>query len=69
MLPRAWLSYTTLLAAAEQNVLDKLLFGSDFPFGQPRREKEKLLRLGLPQPALQAILGGNWLRLLAQRLA
>lgn len=46
---------------------DRLLFGSDFPFSQPQREKEKLLRLGLPQPALQAILGGNWLRLLALR--
>jgi len=35
ILPRRWLSYATLLAACEQNVLDKLLFGSDFPFQSP----------------------------------
>lgn len=46
---------------------ERLLFGSDFPFGQPRRELEKVLRLGLPEAALQAILSGNWLKLMAQR--
>ncbi len=35
ILPRPWLSYTALLAACEQNVLDKLLFGSDFPYHSP----------------------------------
>ena len=46
---------------------DRLLFGSDFPFGRPQQEKDKLFHLGLPEAALQAILGENWLRLLAQR--
>lgn len=35
LLPQAWLSYTALLAAYEYGVLDKLLFGSDFPHRSP----------------------------------
>lgn len=35
LLPQPWLSYTALLAASEYGVLDKLLFGSDFPFRSP----------------------------------
>ncbi len=35
LLSRAWLSYTALLAAHEYGVLDKLLFGSDFPHRSP----------------------------------
>ena len=35
LLPQPWLSYTALLAAHEQGVMDKLLFGSDFPYCSP----------------------------------
>ncbi len=58
----------TIKAYLDRYGWERLLFGSDFPFGQPQREKEKLLRLGLPGPALEAVLGGNWLRLQALRV-
>jgi predicted TIM-barrel fold metal-dependent hydrolase len=35
LLPQPWLSYTALLAAHEYGVLEKLLFGSDFPYRSP----------------------------------
>jgi predicted TIM-barrel fold metal-dependent hydrolase len=46
---------------------DRLLFGSDAGFGpdyQVRHRLEQLRSLGLPQPSLDAILGGNAVRLL-----
>jgi hypothetical protein len=46
---------------------ERLLFGSDYPFGDPVYEKEKILSLDLPEAVNQAILAGNWLRLLAAR--
>lgn len=44
----------------------KLLFGSDFPFGQPYMELKKILNLGLPKDEEENILAGNILRLLNQ---
>ncbi|MBK9128746.1 MAG: amidohydrolase family protein [Phycisphaerales bacterium] len=35
LLPHPWLSYSALLAAHEYGVMNKLLFGSDFPFRSP----------------------------------
>ena len=35
LLRQPWLSYTALLAAYEHGVMDKLLFGSDFPYRMP----------------------------------
>jgi len=35
LLPQPWLSYNALLAAHEYGVMDKLLFGSDFPYRAP----------------------------------
>ena len=35
LLPQPWLSYSALLAAYEYGVMDKLLFGSDFPHRSP----------------------------------
>ncbi|MEW6251832.1 MAG: amidohydrolase family protein [Planctomycetota bacterium] len=35
LLPQTWLSYTALLAASEYGVMDKLLFGSDYPYRSP----------------------------------
>jgi hypothetical protein len=42
---------------------ERLLFGSDHPFGQPRSELAKILNLGLPENQIQAILGDNFRRL------
>ncbi|MCK4342663.1 MAG: amidohydrolase family protein [Phycisphaerae bacterium] len=35
LLPQPWLSYSALVAAHEYGVMDKLLFGSDFPYRSP----------------------------------
>jgi uncharacterized protein len=43
---------------------DKIFFGSDFPFGSPRNELEKIMRLPLPENNIEAIIGGNLKRLL-----
>ncbi|MGQ9920261.1 MAG: amidohydrolase family protein [Desulfobacca sp.] len=45
----------------------RLLLGSDFPFGDPVLEKDKVLSLNLPAAVHQAILAENWLRLQAAR--
>jgi len=44
---------------------DKILFGSDFPFGSPKIELEKIMRLPLSENKIEAIIGGNLKRLLA----
>jgi uncharacterized protein len=43
---------------------DKIFFGSDFPFGSPRNELEKIMKLPLPENHIEAIIGGNIKRLL-----
>ncbi len=43
---------------------DKLLFGSDFPFGEPGRELEKIRRLNLPPSDFAKITAANILGLL-----
>ncbi|MBM4295878.1 MAG: metal-dependent hydrolase [Deltaproteobacteria bacterium] len=45
---------------------ERLMFGSDYPFGLPRRELDKVLSLKLPPEAAQAILAGNFLRLIGK---
>lgn len=45
----------------------RLFFGSDYPFGDPVSEKNKVLSLDLSGADLEAILAGNWLRLQADR--
>ncbi len=45
---------------------EKILFGSDFPFGDPGNELNKILRLGLGSDTLAAITGRNILDLLAE---
>ncbi len=42
MLRSPWLAYTSLLAASEYGVIDKLLFGSDFPYRSPAAGIETL---------------------------
>jgi len=43
---------------------DKLLFGSDFPFGTPGQELRKIERLNLSAADFDQVAGGNILRLL-----
>ncbi len=45
----------------------RLLFGSDYPFGDPLAEKEKVLSLTGSAAVQQAVLAENWLRLQAAR--
>ena len=42
---------------------DRLLFGSDYPFGTPAAELDKILSLNLPEAQTRAILGDNFRRL------
>ncbi len=46
---------------------DRLLFGSDHPFGHPQAEVEKILSLNLPGEQAEAVLGGNFRRLLLKQ--
>lgn len=43
---------------------DKLLFGSDYPFGDPGQELRKITRLGLSDEDFNKVVCGNILRLL-----
>jgi predicted TIM-barrel fold metal-dependent hydrolase len=42
----------------------RLLFGSDFPFGSPDQELQKLIRLSLGREDLENVVSGNFLRLI-----
>jgi predicted TIM-barrel fold metal-dependent hydrolase len=42
----------------------RLLFGSDFPFGSPYQELQKLTRLSLNAEDLENVVSGNFLRLI-----
>jgi len=44
---------------------DRLLFGSDHPFGQPQTELAKILDLNLPEDQARAVLGDNFRRICA----
>ena len=44
----------------------RLMFGSDFPFGDPYAELEKIRRLKLDSGIETAVLGGNFIRLQAR---
>jgi predicted TIM-barrel fold metal-dependent hydrolase len=43
---------------------ERLMFGSDFPFGDPAFELQKILRMNLTGEQKEAITGGNAARLL-----
>ncbi|MFQ5425109.1 MAG: amidohydrolase family protein [Phycisphaerae bacterium] len=45
MLHQPWQAYNALLSAHQYGVMDKLLFGSDFPFGSATAAIEALFRL------------------------
>ncbi len=56
--------FDLLLQAVRRAGAHKILFGSDGPWLHPGLELEKIRLLGLPESALQLILGGNLLRLI-----
>lgn len=74
LLRQPWLSYTALLAAYEYDVMDKLLFGSDFPYRAPAACIEALYSVNqsshasnlptIPREQLRGILERNALQLL-----
>lgn len=45
---------------------DRIIFGSDFPFGDPNRELNKISRLPIPEKQKEQIWGSNLERLLAE---
>lgn len=45
LIHRPWHAYNALLSAYQYGVMDKLLFGSDFPFTQPAKAIESIYRL------------------------
>lgn len=47
----------------QMGLLDKMLFGSDFPLLSPRRYEKSLLESGLSKEELKKILGGNAMQL------
>ncbi len=46
--------------------MDRIIFGSDFPFGDPKRELQKIMHLQIPQEKKEIICGLNIKRLLAE---
>ncbi|MBK9118395.1 MAG: amidohydrolase family protein [Phycisphaerales bacterium] len=74
LLPLAWRSYTALLAAHEYGVMEKLLFGSDFPYRSPAACIEALYSVNqfchgsnlapIPREQLRGIVERNALDLL-----
>ena len=74
LLPQPWLSYSALLAAHEYGVMDKLLFGSDFPHRSPAVCIEALYSINqfsqggnlpaIPRPQLRGIVERDTLNLL-----
>lgn len=74
LLHRPWQAYNTLLSAYQYGVIDKLLFGSDFPYTSAKAAIESLYRLNqlvtgtnmptVPRPFLAAIVERDALNLL-----
>ena len=53
-----------VLAEIKTRLQDQFLFGSDFPFIQPKRCLDELAKLKIPQPVMDKLLFGNGNRLL-----
>lgn len=49
----------TIICYIETYGIERILFGSDFPFGYPDSELEKILKIGLSEEEKARILGGN----------
>jgi len=74
LLPHPWLSYNALVSAFEYGVMDKLLFGSDFPYRSPAACIEALYSVNqvsyganlvtIPREHLRRIVERDALRLL-----
>ncbi len=55
---------STVLHYVKNFGTSRIMFGSDFPFGDPRRELAKILQLGLPKETEEALVSINVRRLL-----
>jgi predicted TIM-barrel fold metal-dependent hydrolase len=74
LLRRPWQAYNALLSAYQYGVIDKLLFGSDFPYSAPATAIEALYRINqlvtgtnlptIPRPHLAGIVDRDTLGLL-----
>jgi hypothetical protein len=60
-------SRNEILAYLKQYGPDRLMFGSDFPFGSPSSELSKVRSLKLDSEVEIAVLGGNFIRLQNKR--
>ncbi|MCF8036846.1 MAG: amidohydrolase [Desulfobacteraceae bacterium] len=66
--------YTDTSLAAPEEIRDyiarygsgRIMFGSDFPFGAPKRELSKVMDLPVSETVREAITGGNLLRLIGK---
>jgi uncharacterized protein len=58
--------YADTALAQMRHIMDKLIFGSDFPFGEPTEEKSKILSLQLSDDEKKLILTGNIDKLLGE---
>jgi len=45
---------------------ERIMFGSDFPFGDPGSELDKIIQLALDPPVLEAVVSGNLKRILPE---
>jgi hypothetical protein len=45
---------------------ERIMFGSDFPFGDPQSELSKILKLSIPEEEKELLLSGNILRLMSE---
>ncbi len=65
LLDTSCIPYPEVLSEAVRRIgPERVLFGSDAPGASPRIELAKVRGLGLPEPALEAVLGANAERLL-----
>lgn len=55
-----------ILDYIRDNGPDRIVFGSDFPFGDPNRELGKIMRLPIPEEQKEKIWGSNIERLLSE---
>ncbi len=59
-----WIDDRTMESIIKKHGAEKILFGSDFPWNNPKREIEIINRLSIPASDKKLIMGGNAIRIL-----
>lgn len=59
----SWLDDEMVISAFEKIGIEKIVFGSDYPWGSTYYDLQRFLKLDLPKDKLSRILGGNALKL------